>query len=454
MDSSGGVVFSRVQALSAGNRRENGASQQAAHALAILHESLIKIGARPAAQRLARLDDVVGELPFSAVERLIAPERTLQEAEDCVNGRVRRYELLRSLAALLPLMFTWFWLGWATFFYSHRASQDPDQGDSPFMLQWEHRFGGRFVLTFTEMAWCDAGIIVLILASIWMLEKAAKRADEDYDDVVVRFDEAMAPLAAAVELSRSRAPLDAREWATEAQEIVDVAGRRVGDLADILNRAEQDREKFLSELSDQSDSFLDTLKSESRQMVEATLDRAGEALQSAIEEERRFVDAELAPMVHQLTTSIEGYNHDSQQYREKLTEFVGAVEQIGSATAEMAQYAGVQQEVTGSIGAYLETIDRSQRDLVGKVTTSANLMAATDTSLNDLGRSFPATIDRLLEQLTNSLLETRTQLDAANERLRAAAYEFTSASEQASNGAESAAPRGTRRGRMVFWRSP
>src|SRR5436309_1638958 len=93
----------------------NGA--EAAHELRAVHTQLVEMGADGDAEHLLVLDKAAARRDFPALERLVGTEHPLEQLTEIQHKRVRRVIGWRNAVALVPLLITWAFLGWASYSY-------------------------------------------------------------------------------------------------------------------------------------------------------------------------------------------------------------------------------------------------------------------------------------------------------------------------------------------------
>jgi len=447
--------FSNVYAMS-------DAGRAAAEKLHGVCQELEDAGAHATASRLRRMDRSAPELSYPSLERLVAPERAADEVAGILQQRVRRLGGWRNGLALLPLLVTWFALAWASVSYQRQLAQDPDKVTQPFLLLWEHRFGGGWIPPFSVFAAFDLVLLLIVLFLTARSHTLESQTEAVQTRIADKLDDAMTGLAVAVEQRPVRQPASAEEWAVTAQRTIEDAMRETKELAalnrtvlesakdaldrvverstaivqhalqeatDALKLVQDDGKQFVDQLAVQTKDLLSRLKEEQEQALRIALQEATAVVRQVGDDNRDMMVRQVSPLVDQIRQTMEDYRRDHAIYQQSAAELTGAVRQIGSAAGLLANSATSYDDTARSIDRHLVEIERSQGDFIRTVTESARSMGAAATAMGTISSELQGRMHEDLVKLTANVVAASEGLARVDRDLMTTSGSLTSASD-------------------------
>jgi hypothetical protein len=425
--------------------------ETAAERLREVHAELRKRGARDDAERLVVANRAAALRDFPALERLVEREHRLDQLEDLQHHEIRRITSLRNGTALLPLVITWLLLGWASLLYQRQLTAEPKLAAQPFLSLWQTRFGGGFILTFTETALTT---VVLILAILWLTVRA-HRAETTSSRVLAdldgRLDDAMDALAAAIAEDVVQPPVTAREWAQTAQEIlaktqdalrttqetITTAISETKDLAETNRKLSADAREEMARLQQQAQDqvaglqqraqeqmaglqqqaetlvaglakevrdTLSAVREDNTQFIARTTQEALLVLRQAVTDNRQLVEQQMTPLFDGFRESLKDYRADHQVYRAAATELATEVTGLSGSAAVIASASSSHAEAAKAIDQQLQHIKRSQTDLVATVAQHSTDIKSAATALSEVATLLADRMRGDLETLTGDVV--------------------------------------------------
>ncbi len=413
-----GASYPNVRAL----RKPYG--DEAADKLQEASNKLRKASAPSAADRLLRIDGAVLRLDFAGLERLAAPQEAIGDVVEAQEDRVRRVHTWRNVAALTPLLLTWFALAWAALLYQEELASHAATSARPFLLLWEQRFGGRFTLTFSETAFLDMVLLLAVLMLTFRAHRVETSAKAVCADVAHSVDEGMRALAGAVDLGAIRPPASAEDWATAARQILADAMEQTEQLAatssaaidaakEELKQIQADGRTFISDLARESLATLVGVRDENKEFIAETANEAKGVLQQAAAESRQVVDRQIIPLVEQLRTILSEFELHNETYRVGVGALTQGVTELSAASQVLAGSAKSYTDIAASINDHLRLIQTSQSDFISRVTDSVSSMTTAATAMHDVS-------DVLRQDLRADLSRMAANVATASEKLSAA----------------------------------
>src|SRR4051794_19392113 len=169
-------------------------------------------GADVAVERLLEIDRVASRRDFATLEVLAVSDPLLEDLSEVHHARVRRILGWRNSVALVPLLLTWLFLGWASLLYQRQLASDPGLATRPFLVLWEQRFGGRFVPTFSGTALTAFAFLTIVLLLTIRAHRVETRMTDVQRRAVTKVDTAISALTISIERANERPPISAQEW--------------------------------------------------------------------------------------------------------------------------------------------------------------------------------------------------------------------------------------------------
>lgn len=390
--------FSRVAELGSEGKA-------AAGRLAELCDELTESGVHNAVQRIRDVDAVVKDLPFPAVERLLAPERILQELDDVQTQPVRRLHAWRNQLALLPLFITWITLAVAV------LVRNPT---------------GEFLgPIFAVVAFVDAVLIGMLIFVSYRAHQKESAAARDYDRIARQLDGAITALAIAAERQAVRSPVKAEDWAESARRVIQEAMQQTKELAeanravvtgaaDVVRTARTEAENLIKQLADESRATLQSLQQANEQIVARVVKEAVTVLNDAVAADRALVSEQMAPLVAQFRSSVDDFAKSYSSYQASTATFVAVTADLGSATNVLAESAKSYSDIAGSIDGHLRTIEGSQDTFIKQVTESAKNMGTAADAMETMSKLLSDQLRADLEQITTRLMSSSERLSAVD----------------------------------------
>jgi hypothetical protein len=396
------------------------AATAAAQSLGTTCAELAKSGADTAVQRLHSIDKVIADMPFPVLERLIAPERVLDELAEAQDKPVRRLQSWRNQLALIPLLLTWLALALGVLL--------------PFVFS-----------LLGVIALIDAGLIgglVWITSRIHQMQAAAA---QEYHRIANQLDGAMSSLAIAVEHNVSRSTSDAESWAMAVQKAIKDATAQTRELAEqgretvtaaaaAVEAAHTQGNALIERLTAESTAAMKSFQETYQRLVDQTIKEATTAIQQAIVADHAVINDQFAPLVDQFRASVEDFTSTYGTFQTDTATFVSTVAGLESATKAlgdgMQAYAGTAE----SIDAHLRSIEESQGAFIERVTdsvrsmeTAASAMESVSTLLQDRLRADLENIATKLDSSSQRMSQVDTGLTGTAEALSVASHELSQA---------------------------
>jgi hypothetical protein len=457
----------------------NGAD--AAAKLRAVHAELMRMGANEDAERLLALDKAAGRRDFGTLERMVGTEHPLDQLTEAQHERVRKVIGWRNAIALVPLLITWFFLGWASWAYHNQLDEKPELSTQPFLVLWEQRFGGQVIPTFSATA-----ILAFVLLTVVLAFTAWAHGRETSSNRVLarmrgRLDTAMSALALAAETSTIRPPISAEEWAEAAQRVLTETQRLIAaavkdtkklaetnqeiskkglaattelhtqgrqELADLhakgsdvmLKLQEQGRE-FVGGLAKETLTTMVAVRTENAQLIAGTADQAKLVLQQAGAANRQLVEQQMTPLFEGFSASLRDYRADHEVYRASANAMATGVTELTTAAQTLGSSAGTYAATARSIDEHLEKIQESQTAYATRINENSASMTTAATTMSEVTALLTGRMRSDLELLARNVTTASTQLGVIDGRLvsTSAALNSTSATLEATTRAMQAA---------------
>jgi hypothetical protein len=401
---------------------------KAAKKLDDAYEKLRKAGADLAAERLVELDADVPRLDFPALERLAAPEHAADELADAQERRVRLAHTIRNALALIPLLATWYALAGASLKYSQELAANPQRVTKPFLLLWEQGFGSHYFPTFSQIAYFDLGVLLLVLALTVWAHRTENISAATQTSIAGTLGAAMDALAIAIEKSVIRPPASAEEWAAAAQRIIADAMRETEQLAAASRQAIESAGNALEGIHVQGRKFvedfartsMDTLKGvreENKQFITQTAADARDVLQQAANVNRQLIEQQMNPLIEQLRGMVTEFGTHHETYRVGVEKLSGGVKSLDEAAVLLGRSASSYTTTATSIDQHLQSIETSQGDFITKVTQSVNSLGTSATAMHEVSEVLRKDLRNDLAQIGKNITESSAGLAAVDRNL-------------------------------------
>ncbi|MEE6258115.1 hypothetical protein [Plantactinospora sonchi] len=455
----------------------NGA--EAARKLREVHAELVAVGAVSDAERLLALDRAAARRDYASLERMVAIEHPLDQLTELQHARVRTLTGWRNAAALVPLLMTWCFLGWASWRYHRQLQADPELATQPFLMLWEQRFGGSFIPTFAETAIFAFLMLSVVLAlTVW-----AHARESESNRLLARFrnriDDAMAALALATETSAIRPPMTAEEWAAaaqrvlgETQRLIEAAVRDTRTIAEtnlqlvtegretatalyaqgreelttlyaqgreelttlysqgreeltglhakgretMEGLREQGRE-FVGGLAEETRATMIAVRAENAQLIAGTAEQAREVLQQAGTANRQLIEQQMSPLFEGFRESLREYRADQETYRTSAAALASGVTDLTASAQLLAESSGTYASTAVSIDEHLRRIDGSQSAFVARLAENVQSMNTAATAMREATETLSGRLRGDLEALAQNVVQASTKLAEADRDL-------------------------------------
>src|SRR5258706_4273352 len=353
-----------------------GHGEHAADLLTSAYEELRAVGAAKGAERLQRVDEFADQLDFPALERLVDPERAVEEFATARQHRARRLHTARNLLALAPLLLTWAALAWASIDYDQQLAEIPNNAQitKPFLLLWQQHFGGMLIPTFAQFAAADFVLLFAVLAltySAHHAETVSARAKPEVRDTI---DSPISALAIAMTSSVVRPPASAQEWANEAKRIITEAMRQTENLAAAgratieeagaaLKDIHAEGRDYITAYSNNITATLNAVRNEYEQFMARTAIQVSEA-----------IGKQMTPLLGQFERLLSEFGAHHETYRTGVAALTAGVTTLGESARTMAASATAHENVAAEVGRNLALIEASQRNFADDVAKSLKSM--------------------------------------------------------------------------------
>lgn len=418
-------------------------------------------GADGAAQRFeavgAKARD--GKHHFEDLEQDIDPDRAIDELNSA-RGRVRwgklfrgdwraalrpllgfpksvRYaHLLRNVAALAPLIFTWIVLGMAAERYGRDLKAHPRAAADPFLLLWQQGFGNHFI-SFERVTFIDFTLLALVvLLTIWV-HWAEGQADRSADSVYEAVDSLKEDLAGRHSIPT---PLTPVQWAKTASGILSDTVQQTRELNAASELAIREASERLTAIQDKSQEFIREFKD----AVLQTLTSVTEQNESFIENTRKtnqdvlqaLVEQQMEPLLGRVQELLDQFRTQQSAYTVAVTDLVKNVGLIKDSAVGLATSARAFDGSTQAIAGSLAAMATSQERFASSVDGSAQSMGKAATAMTEVKDALRTDLHERLEQMTGnitgasaSLKETQEGMAHATEAIDSAAEAFNGAAD-------------------------
>jgi archaellum component FlaC len=413
----------------------------AAHALTKLCKQLRNTGADTTAERFEGIDDKIagGNNRFEDLEKHIAPDRAIDELNSA-RGRprwrklrhgdwrgglrpllgfaksVRFAHLLRNVAALAPLIFTWILLGKAAQQYNSDLNHHPGTVNKPFLLLWQQGFGTGFP-SFERVTIIDFALLALVVVLTFWVHWAEGQADRAADSVYEVMDTLQASLADRRALPTPITPLSPEEWAEITSETLTRTIAQTEALNSASERAIKEASDRLSSIQDTSQSLiqdfkgavLETLTSVTQQnehFIENTRKTNQEVLQVLVEQQ-------MQPLLDQVQDLLNQFRTEQAAYTSAVTGLTKSAQAIETSAEVLATSAQAFDGSTHSIAKSLDAMASSQERFASNIEDSAESMSTASAAMVDAKDTLRADLHVHLKEMAGNITRASTSLEQA-----------------------------------------
>lgn len=157
-------------------------------------------------------------------------------------------EVIRNVLVFAPIAVTWGGLSLAAGAYAEMIAERPDLISQPFLLLWQHGFGGRLILNFSTLALIDASLIGVLIALSFALHTRSELRDVAFRTrILLKESEIRALLGqasslGAIDIGSADAEGLLADMAAEERRIYERAAEREGQLFELEGVVERLRE--------------------------------------------------------------------------------------------------------------------------------------------------------------------------------------------------------------------
>jgi hypothetical protein len=401
------------------------------------YDRLLRLGAHGDAERLRAADQAAERGERSAIERLATADHPLTALAEIQHARTRRVVILRNTAVLLPLVLTWFFLGWASLYYRDQLAKSPELSTQPFLVLWQQHFGGRLIPTFAQVAGLSCGLLLVVLVLTVWAHWRESRASREFAAVAGQVDDAMMALALAAETSAIRPPISAAEWAgaaqrvlADTQQLITNAVRDVKELARTNNQIAATAQQAMEALQTQSQEFVAGLARETGQVLEAvrvdnaqvvarTAEEAKQVLQQAGAANKQLIEQQMTPLFKGFQASLAEYRADQQTYHASASALARAVTELTASAAVLTASSESSTKIAGSIDEHLRVVGASQREFVTRVTESSQSVSTAASAISAVAGLMTGQMRSDIEALARNVVDASASLATIDRNLGA-----------------------------------
>lgn len=420
-------------------------------------------GAKHAAARLSQLDDYATALPPEALPRLVDMDGILDELEDVKSKWPDRLGLFRNIAALIPLLFTWFSLSWATSAYRDEIHQNPDKVYQPFLVLWENGFDRGMWLPFSFVAGVDTALFVALIVATALIHRFEHRTRDDARQLAARVDRAVTGLVAALGEERWLATKNPGDWAAAVQRVIDRAMQETRELNKAnqvaldsarlaIQEARQSHTDLIRELGGEVGRTLDAVRAENARLLQQTAVELRDMLtqvfaeqkqiaeesvatvtkaRSAIEQSNEHAQATFADLKRESLEALQalhekdrtflketgdllaGFQSDLDQYRQSASSLADSIGQIGT----VAQKLGANTEIFAETAKAMEQHVRSVVDAADATRGAVDHMSSATMQMRDTTMQVHTMLVEVSGNLSPQLQRMGTQVQSASDAL-------------------------------------
>jgi hypothetical protein len=413
----------------------------AAKMLGRLCKQLRNAGADGTADRFEVIGTKIanGNRPFEDLERYIDPDRVVDELNSA-RGRprwrklfhgdwrgglrpllgfpksVRFAHLLRNVAALAPLIFTWIMLGLAAQHYNSDLRSNPRMVNEPFLLLWQQGFGVGF-LSFERVTIIDFGLLTLVVLLTYWVHWAEGQADRSADSVYETVDSLKAFLAERRSLPTPLTPLTPEQWAEitsetlsktieQTRELNAASERAVLAASDRLKGIQETSQEFIKDFKVAVIETLTSVTEQNEHFIENTRETNQRVLQALVEQQMR-------PLLSQVQDMLDQFRTQQVAYTDAVTDLTKSVGAIEGSAAILATSARASNESMGSIAGSLMAMASSQERFASNVEGSARSMSTAATAMTEVKDALRADLHERLEEMTGNIVRASASLETA-----------------------------------------
>jgi hypothetical protein len=432
----------------------DGQASDAAAKLGKLCRQLSNAGVDGAAKRIAAIDSKIAKrnYDFEDLERYIDPDRVADELNSA-RGRVRwrklfhgnwrgglrpllgfpksvRYaHLLRNVAALAPLIFTWIVLGLAAEHYESYLNTHSKAVNQPFLLLWQRGFGTHF-WSFERVTTIDFSLLALVvLLTVWV-HWAEGQADRSADSVY----EAVDSLKAVLTHPAVKMPLTAEDWARTASQVLSDTIQQIRELNSASELAIKEASDRLSGIQGTNQKYLEDFQGKTEKLIQDFGDAVLQTLSSVTEQNKDFikstsetnqqllqalVEQQMEPLLTRVQDLVDQFKIQQVAYTDAVSNLTHGVEGIQAAAKGLATSAQAFTGSTGSIAESFKSMTSSQEVFTSKIEDSAQSMSTAATAMTEVKDAFRTGLHERLEEMTTNITKASASLGETQASLAA-----------------------------------
>jgi hypothetical protein len=428
---SGNSSFANIAGLPGG--------EAAARTLSKLSKQFRNAGADGTADRFEAIDSKIANWNphFEDLERHVDPERAVDELNS-VRGRprwqklfhgdwqgglrpllgfpksVRFAHLLRNVAALAPLIFTWIMLGLAAQHYDSDLKDNPKAVSEPFLLLWQQGFGTGF-LSFEHVTIIDFALLALVVLLTFWVHWAEGQADRSADSVYEAVDSLKAFLADRRSLPTPLTPLTPEEWAAITSETLDRTIQQTKELNTTSELAIREASDRLKGIQDTSEEFIRDFKGAVLQTLTSVTEQNERFIENTRETNQQvlqaLVDQQMRPLLNQVQDLLNQFRTQQVAYTDAVTELTQSVGAIETSAAVLATSAQAFDGSTHSIAGSLAAMASSQERFASNVEGSAQSMSTAAAAMIEVKDTLRADLHERLQEMTGNIIGASASLE-------------------------------------------
>ena len=383
-----------------------------------LTEACAKLTAEGADQGLARLrrvDELADQVDFITLNRVVGPERAVEEFSAKLSRRVHRLHSARNTLAVMPLLFTWLALAWASIEYSRELAHHPGRVNKPFLLLWQQHFGGSsissYIPKFSTFAIWDLALLGLVFVFTVRIHFVEARLTQRQTAVAELIDSAMGDLAVAIGSGLGRAPDSAEEWANSAKRIITDAMDQTKQLATAGREAIERASKDLAKVHTEEREFIETFSQEVNKALSTVQEEYRQFMERTAVEVVGVIEQQLNPLLGKFDGLVNEFGKHHETYRAGVTELTTGIKAMSDSAKVLATSAKDHAKVGVEIGANLAKVAESQRDFADQVTTNV-------ASMDSSAKAMESTAEILRGEVMSGLKDLAGNVTDASRDLR------------------------------------
>lgn len=398
--------------------------------------------------RLDRLDDdVKAYAPALDLLQRHIPDREvfIEDIEEACAGSMHRWNLLRTISALLPLLLTWISLAVATLLYKGEPAQvnsSTTQVIQSFLAQWQSGFGDHGSLfKFSNVAFFDAFLISCVVLFTVLVHTAEAKPKRIIKDVEPAIEQALRSLTIAIEQQGAVInPASVQGLVRQSAGMMSSAIQDLKAAAVDWKSAAASTESTIRDIRKDSADTLKTLGDEINQNLKKTQLGIQAVLDTLKDEIQQVIRNEMGSILKDYQATLTEFKEQVKEYKDASTELVGEAKKLSAEGATLAAEAANYTSIATDIDVNMTKLEKSHTDFVNKVDGIAADMntaaGSAKTAVDELDKTVVPELETTSKQLKNAstqlekasdtLATTNTQLDGTTTDLRAAGGDLRS----------------------------